>query len=57
MVNTTLKELGLHAEISRISVDTDLKAKELRFLGSPSIRVNGKDIESGADKRLDYGMQ
>jgi len=32
------------------------KARELKFLGSPSICVNGYDVEPGADQRKYYGM-
>ncbi len=56
MVNATLRELDLPAEVSEIMVDTGEKARELRFLGSPSIRVNGHDAEPGAEQRQDFGM-
>jgi len=56
MVNQVLRELDLDAEISEIMVDTEEKAKELKFLGSPSIRVNGHDIEPGTDQRRDHGL-
>ena len=56
MVNETLRELDLPAEISEIMVDSVDKARELRFLGSPSIRVNGHDAEPGAEERQDFGM-
>ena len=56
MVNETLRELDFAAEVSKIMVDSLEKARELRFLGSPSIRVNGHDIELGADQRRDYGL-
>ena len=56
MVNETLRELDLPAEVSEIMVDTGEKARELRFLGSPSIRVNGHDAEPGAEQRQDFGM-
>ena len=56
MVNETLRELDLSAEVSEIMVDTVEKARELRFLGSPSIRVNGHDAETGAEQRQDFGM-
>jgi hypothetical protein len=56
MVNETLRELDLDAEVSEIMVDTVEKARELRFLGSPSIRVNGQDAEPGAKQRQDFGM-
>jgi hypothetical protein len=56
MVNETLRELDLAGEVSEIMVDTKEKARELRFLGSPSIRVNGHDAEPGAEQRQDFGM-
>ena len=56
MVNETLRELDLAAEVSEIMVDNEQKARELKFLGSPSIRVNGRDIEPGAERRQDYGL-
>jgi hypothetical protein len=37
-------------------VETKENAIELEFLGSPSIRVNGHDIEPGAEKRRDHGL-
>jgi hypothetical protein len=56
MVNATLRELDLPAEVAEIMVDTEEKAREFRFLGSPSIRVNGYDAEPGAEQRQDFGM-
>ena len=56
MVNETLRELDLAAEVSHIMVDTVEKAWELRFLGSPSIRINGHHAEPGAEERQDFGM-
>jgi len=56
MVNETLRELDLAAEVSEIMVDSVEKARKLRFLGSPSIRVNGHDVEAGAEQRHDFGM-
>lgn len=56
MVKEALRELDLAADVTEITVDRVEKAKELKFLGSPSIRVNGRDIEPGADERQDYGL-
>ncbi len=36
------------ANVSRVEVDTQELATEIGFLGSPSIRVNGRDIEGRA---------
>ena len=51
-----LRELDLAAEVSEIMVDSVEKARKLRFLGSPSIRFNGNDVEAGAEQRQDFGM-
>jgi len=56
MVRETLRELALAADVSEVMVDTEEKTRQLKFLGSPSIRVNGLDIEPGADQRQDYGL-
>ncbi len=56
MVKEALGEFDLAADVLEIMVDTEEKARELKFLGSPSIRFNGRDIEPGADERQDYGL-
>ncbi|MBW2071605.1 MAG: hypothetical protein JRI89_10165 [Deltaproteobacteria bacterium] len=56
MVDEVLGELRMNAEIARVMVENEEKVRALRFLGSPSIRVNGHDIEPGADQRQDYSM-
>jgi hypothetical protein len=57
LVEEVLSELGLKADVSEIMVNTLEQARALKFLGSPSIRVNGIDIEPGTGHRLDYGLQ
>ena len=54
LVARVISELGIDANVERIDVESDDQVKELRFLGSPSIRVNGHDIEPGADERGEY---
>ncbi len=48
--------LGGAATVRETTVATPEEAARLRFLGSPSIRVNGRDIEPGADERTDFGL-
>lgn len=40
-----LREEGLRAEISEIEVKDAKAAKALKFFGSPTIRINGLDID------------
>jgi len=43
-LESALKELDLKAEIKDILVKDQEEANKLKFLGSTSIRINGKDI-------------
>lgn len=51
----TMKELGIEEKIEVVNVIDDGDAMAKRFLGSPSIRINGKDLENAAD--ADYSMR
>ena len=54
LVERVSAEMGVVVDLKRVRVvDQDTAARE-RFLGSPSIRVNGRDIEPGAEARTDY---
>ena len=44
-VERVLSSESLQAEIRSIVVRTDAEARELMFPGSPTIRVNGEDVE------------
>lgn len=50
LLRESLKELKTEAEVEEILVDSERKAKKYKFIGSPTIRINGKDIQEGADK-------
>ena len=47
------EQLGSHAEIRVVQVPDQAAAGQARFLGSPSIRVNGRDIEPGAERNVE----
>lgn len=42
-------------QLVRVASDEDAHAR--RFLGSPTVRVDGRDVEPGADARRDYGLK
>lgn len=54
-----LRELaGRHgAGVELRRVETAEQAEVERFLGSPTIRVDGVDIEPGASERTDFGFK
>ena len=55
LVRMLASEAG--AEVELRSVETPEAAETERFLGSPTVRVNGRDVEPGAEDRSDYGLK
>jgi hypothetical protein len=45
------------AELRQRRIETPEQAERERFLGSPTVRVNGRDIDPGATERTDYGLK
>ena len=45
------------AELRVRAVETLDAAEEERFLGSPTLRVDGVDVEPGAEARDDFGLK
>ena len=56
LANEVLSQLGLSAKVREVEIRTPEDAERLRFLGSPSVRVDGKDIEPGAESRKEYAL-
>ena len=55
VVRALASEHGVQLTLRRI--EDAAQAVHARFLGSPSMRVNGVDIEPGADERTDFGLK
>src|SRR5713226_1117511 len=55
-IDEIVKAEGVSAEISEVNVPDASTAHEVGFLGSPSIRVNGMDVEQAARSAREYGM-
>lgn len=52
-----MKELGIQAPIRRIRVEDEASAVNRRFIGSPTIRINGKDVDPNASRDTQYGLK
>jgi hypothetical protein len=52
-----LRSADINAEIALREILDDDAAQRERFLGSPTVRVNGYDVEPGADDRTDFGFR
>jgi hypothetical protein len=46
-----MAEEGISREVEVFKVETEDQARELRFVGSPTIRVDGQDIDPPIDSR------
>ncbi len=46
-----MAEEGIPGEVEVLKVETEEQAHELRFVGSPTIRVDGQDIDPPTDPR------
>ncbi len=53
-----LRELpGDSAQLELRRITSADEAQAERFLGSPTLRIDGKDVEPGAGERTDYGIK
>jgi len=55
-IKAVLKEKKLKAELILIRVESEEKARKVGFQGSPSVRVNGKDLE-GRDEGYSFSCR
>jgi hypothetical protein len=56
LVERLARRLRVEPEIELVEVTDPDAAFSLRFLGSPTVRVNGVDVEPGAQERRDFAF-
>ena len=54
LVERVASELAVEVDLRLVGVPDPDAAIDQRFLGSPTVRVNGRDVEPGADDRRGY---
>jgi hypothetical protein len=52
-----LTRVGANDEIVLNRIATAEQAHRERFLGSPTVRIDGRDIDPDAGARVDYGLK
>jgi hypothetical protein len=55
-IRTVAAGLGIEIDLRFVRVESAEEAVRERFLGSPSVRVNGVDIDPSARDRSDFGL-
>jgi hypothetical protein len=56
LVEEVARVLDVPIALEPVRVDTPEQAEALAFLGSPTVQVNGRDIEPEARDRRDFGL-
>jgi hypothetical protein len=52
-----LAEAGVSSPVELVNVPDTAAAERERFLGSPTLRIDGRDVEPGAELRTDFGLK
>jgi len=55
-VRRVADEVGVAVALTDIVVDSPETADAQRFVGSPTVRVRGHDVQPDAEQRTDYGL-
>lgn len=55
-VREALRLEGLPEDVALIGVESDADAQAKRFIGSPTIRINGVDVEGPKAEEKGYGF-
>ena len=56
LVGRVSRELGIEPQIRLVNVADNEAAQKHHFLGSPTIRVGGKDVDPQTEERTDYAL-
>ncbi len=56
LVEECISEYGIHVELRKILVSSQTEANEWKFLGSPTVQINGIDIDPGVRDAKFFGF-
>ena len=56
LVRSVVRDLGINASNSEVEVNEPSEARRLRFLGSPTVKVEGMDIEPERREDEDFSL-
>jgi hypothetical protein len=56
VVERVSAEMGIPVAVEMIDVASEAQARKRRFLGSPSVRVDGLDVEPGTNGSTDFTL-
>lgn len=56
-LHALMDSAGVAAEVELRRVEDVEAAERERFLGSPTVRIDGEDVDPGAGERTDFGLK
>lgn len=56
LVRQVVRDVAPDAQVREVEVADHDEAQRMRFLGSPTVRVDGRDVEPGAQDRTTFQM-
>ena len=56
LVSSLVEKHGIKALVVETIVGSAAEAETLRFPGSPTVRVNGSDVEPQAEMQVGFGL-
>jgi len=56
LVETAAGELGIDIALTNVVINTLEEANEYRFIGSPTVQINGLDIEPSMRYLTQFGL-
>ena len=56
LVKATAREMGIPIELTHVVVGTAAEAEEHRHIGSPTVQIDGLDIDPGARDIEQFGV-
>lgn len=56
LIEQTGRELGVDLDLELVAISDEESAHRLGFLGSPTVRVDGRDVEPDARERTDIAL-
>ena len=56
LVQSVAQTMGVQIDLVHVVIETPEQAREERFVGSPTVMVNGRDIEPAARNTQFFGV-
>ena len=56
LVQDIAQEMDIPILLQKVPVESSEEANLLKFLGSPTVQINGLDVDSAARTNTDYGF-